>query len=196
MDLNFIIIDNFLDDPDRVRRDALSLDFDLIQESVPGVRTSAALVGDHQTEVETKIKTILGGEIVWDWTQASFKFQSCKEGTETWVHKDSPEEDQGEWSGVLYLTPDPNHDAGTAVYLPQDICYQYYLSHQEEYIYDETVPPEEFNHGAVLDMGAGNVYNRLVLYRCKVLDHSSIMPGFGNTLETSRLTQTFFFDVK
>ena len=71
MDLNFIIIDNFLDDPDRVRLDALSLDFDLIQESVPGVRTSSALVGDHQTEVETKIKTILGGEIVWDWTQAS-----------------------------------------------------------------------------------------------------------------------------
>ena len=31
MDLNFIIIDNFLDDPDSVRRDALSLDFDLIQ---------------------------------------------------------------------------------------------------------------------------------------------------------------------
>ncbi len=60
MDLNFIIIDNFLDDPDSVRRDALSLDFDLIQESVPGVRTSSALVGDHQTEVETKLKTIFG----------------------------------------------------------------------------------------------------------------------------------------
>ena len=66
MDLNFIIIDNFLDDPDRLRRDALSLDFDRIRESVPGVRSSSALVGDHQTEVETKLKTIFGGEIVWD----------------------------------------------------------------------------------------------------------------------------------
>ena len=55
---------------------------------------------------------------------------------------------------------------------------------------------EEFNHGSVIDMGAGNVYNRLVLYRGKVLEHSSIVPGFGKTLETSRLTQTFFFDVK
>jgi len=192
MDLNFIIIDNFLDDPDRVRRDALSLDFDLIQESVPGVRTSAALVGDHQTEVETKIKTILGGEIVWDWTQASFKFQSCQEGTETWIHKDSPEKDQGEWSGILYLNPNPNHDSGTACYLSPDIAYQYFLAHGM----DPETAPEDFAHGSIIDMGAGNVYNRLVLYRGKELYHSSILPGFGDTLETSRLTQTFWFDVK
>ena len=196
MDLNFIIIDNFLDDPDRVRLDALSLDFDLIQESVPGVRTSSALVGDHQTEVETKIKTILGGEIVWDWTQASFKFQSCKLGTKTWVHKDSPEEDQGEWAGILFLTPITNHDAGTACYLSKESCYQYYLDHQDEYSFEETISPEKFEYQPIIDMGAGNVYNRLVLYRGKVLDHSSILPGFGDTLETSRLTQTFFFDVK
>ena len=192
MDLNFIIVDNFLDDPDRVRLDALSLDFDLIQESVPGVRTSSALVGDHQTEVETKLKTILGGEIVWDWTQASFQFQSCQEETETWIHKDSPEENQGEWAGVLYLTPNPNHDSGTACYLSRDICYQYFLAHGM----DPETSFEEFNHGSVIDMGAGNNYNRLVLYRGKVLEHSSIKPGFGDTLETSRLTQTFFFDVK
>jgi len=192
MDLNFIIIDNFLDDPDRVRLDALSLDFDLIQESVPGVRTSSALVGDHQTEVETKLKTIFGGEIVWDWTQASFKFQSCQEGTETWIHKDSPEEDQGEWAGVLFLTPNANHDAGTACYLTKENCYQYFLAHGM----DPSTSFEEFNHGSVIDMGAGNVYNRLVLYRGKVLEHSSIVAGFGNTLETSRLTQTFWFNVK
>tara|TARA_B100001250_G_scaffold363264_1_gene342513 strand:+ start:80 stop:658 length:579 start_codon:yes stop_codon:yes gene_type:complete len=192
MDRNFIIIDNFLDDPDRARLDALSLDFDLIQESVPGARTSSALVGDHQTEVETKLKTILGGEIVWDWTQASFKFQSCQEGTETWIHKDSPEEGQGEWAGVLFLTPYPNHDSGTACYLSPDIAYQYFLAHGM----DPETAPEDFNHGSIIDMGAGNVYNRLVLYRGKELYHSSILPGFGDTLETSRLTQTFFFDVK
>ena len=187
MDLNFIIIDKFLDDPDRVRRDALSLDFDLIQESVPGVRTSSSLVGDHQTEVEPKIKTILRREIVWDWTQASFKFQSCKAGTNTWIHKDSPEEDQGEWAGILFLTPNPIHDAGTACYLKKEDCWQYHLDRETG---------EESDYYPVIDMGAGNIYNRLVLYRGKYLDHSSILPGFGETLETSRLTQTFFFDVK
>ena len=169
MDRNLIVIDNFLDDPDRIRFHALSLDFDRIQKSVPGVRSNTALGGDLQTEVETKLKTALGGEIVWDWTQDSFCFQSCQEGTETWVHIDSQGEDQGEWAAVLYLTPNPILDSGTGIWESPD---------------------------ADMNIGVGNVYNRLVAYRGKVLYHRSILPGFGNTLETSRLTQTFFFDVK
>ncbi len=168
MDRNLIVIDNFLDDPDRIRFHALSLDFDRIQKSVPGVR-SHRLGGDLQKEVETKLKTALGGEIVWDWTQDSFCFQSCQEGTETWVHVDSQGENQGEWAAVLYLTPNPILDSGTGIYESPD---------------------------ADMNIGVGNVYNRLVAYRGKVLYHRSILPGFGNTLETSRLTQTFFFDVK
>ena len=168
MDRNLIVIDNFLDDPDRIRFHALSLDFDRIQKSVPGVR-SHRLGGDLQKEVETKLKTALGGEIVWDWTQDTFCFQSCQEGTETWVHVDSQGENQGEWAAVLYLTPNPIIDSGTGIYESPD---------------------------ADMNIGVGNVYNRLVAYRGKVLYHRSILPGFGNTLETSRLTQTFFFDVK
>ena len=168
MDRNLIVIDNFLDDPDRIRFHALSLDFDRIQKSVPGVR-SHRLGGDLQKEVETKLKTAFGGEIVWDWTQDSFCFQSCQEGTETWVHVDSQGESQGEWAAVLYLTPNPILDSGTGIYESPD---------------------------ADMNIGVGNVYNRLVAYRGKVLYHRSILPGFGNTLETSRLTQTFFFDVK
>jgi len=168
MDRNLIVIDNFLDDPDRIRFHALSLDFDRIQKSVPGVR-SHRLGGDLQKEVETKLKTALGGEIVWDWTQDTFCFQSCQEGTETWVHVDSQGEDQGEWAAVLYLTPNPILDSGTGIYESPDTD---------------------------MNIGVGNIYNRLVAYRGKVLYHRSILPGFGNTLETSRLTQTFFFDVK
>tara|TARA_B100000902_G_scaffold94698_1_gene97572 strand:- start:2910 stop:3416 length:507 start_codon:yes stop_codon:yes gene_type:complete len=168
MDRNLIVIDNFLDDPDRIRFHALSLDFDRIQKSVPGVR-SHRLGGDLQKEVETKLKTALGGEIVWDWTQDTFCFQSCQEGTETWVHVDSQGENQGEWAAVLYLTPDPILDSGTGIYESPDTD---------------------------MNIGVGNIYNRLVAYRGKVLYHRSILPGFGNTLETSRLTQTFFFDVK
>ena len=100
MDRNLVVIDNFLDDPDRIRFHALSLDFDRIQKSVPGVR-SHRLGGDLQKEVETKLKTALGGEIVWDWTQDSFCFQSCQEGTETWVHVDSQGESQGEWNSII-----------------------------------------------------------------------------------------------
>ena len=169
MDRNLIIVDNFLDDPDRIRFHALGLDFNRYQVSVPGVR-SMRLGGALQTEVEDKLKIAFGcKEIIWDWTQDTLCFQSCMEGTETWVHKDSQGENQGEWAAVLYLTPNPVLDSGTGIF-------------------------ESPDHD--MNIGVGNVYNRLVAYRGKVLYHRSILPGFGNTLETSRLTQTFFFDVK
>ena len=169
MDRNLIIVDNFLDDPDKVRSIVLGLDFDRVQPSVPGVR-SHRVGGDLQIEVEDKLKVAFGcKEIIWDMTQDTLCFQSCMEGTETWVHKDSQGENQGEWAAVLYLTPNPVLDSGTGIF-------------------------ESPDHD--MNIGVGNVYNRLVAYRGKVLYHRSIVPGFGNTLETSRLTQTFFFDIK
>ena len=152
-----------------MRFHALNLDFDRVQPTVPGVR-SMRLGGALQTEVEDKLKIAFGcKEIIWDMTQDTLCFQSCMEGTETWIHKDSQGEDQGEWAAVLYLTPNPVLDSGTGVY-------------------------ESPDHD--MNIAVGNVYNRLVAYRGKMLYHRSIVPGFGNTLETSRLTQTFFFDVK
>ena len=169
MDRNLIIVDNFLDDPDKVRSIVLGLDFDRVQPSVPGVR-SHRVGGDLQIEVEDKLKVAFGcKEIIWDMTQDTLCFQSCTEGTETWVHRDSQGEKQGEWAAVLYLTPNPPLDSGTAIYE---------------------------NEESDMNIGVGNIYNRLGAYRGKVLYHRSILPGFGNTLETSRLTQTFFFDVK
>ena len=169
MDRNLIIVDNFLDDPDKVRSIVLGLDFDRVQPSVPGVR-SHRVGGDLQIEVEDKLKVAFGcKEIIWDMTQDTLCFQSCMEGTETWIHVDSQGENQGEWAAVLYLTPNPVLDSGTGIFARPD-------------------------HD--MNIGVGNVYNRLVAYRGKVLYHRSIVPGFGNTLETSRLTQTFFFDIK
>ena len=169
MDRNLIVIDNFLDDPDKVRSIVLGLDFNRYQVSVPGVR-SHRVGGDLQIEVEDKLKVAFGcKEIIWDMTQDTLCFQSCMEGTETWIHVDSQGENQGEWAAVLYLTPNPVLDSGTGIF-------------------------ESPDHD--MNIGVGNVYNRLVAYRGKVLYHRSIVPGFGNTLETSRLTQTFFFDVK
>lgn len=169
MDRNLIIVDNFLDDPDKVRSIVLGLDFDRVQPSVPGVR-SHRVGGALQIEVEDKLKVAFGcKEIIWDMTQDTLCFQSCMEGTETWIHVDSQGENQGEWAAVLYLTPNPVLDSGTGIF-------------------------ESPDHD--MNIGIGNVYNRLVAYRGKVLYHRSIVPGFGNTLETSRLTQTFFFDIK
>ena len=116
MDRNLVVIDNFLDDPDRLRFHALSLDFDRVQPSVPGVRTHR-LAGKYAEETEKKLKEALGcKEIIWDMSQDTFCFQSCVEGTQTWVHVDSQGENQGEWAAVLYLTPNAIVDSGTGIY--------------------------------------------------------------------------------
>ena len=54
MDRNLIVLDNFLDNPDYVRERALELEFNRVQDTVPGLR-SMRLGGDLQTEVELSL---------------------------------------------------------------------------------------------------------------------------------------------
>jgi hypothetical protein len=73
--------------------------------------------------------------------------------------------DDVEWAGVLFLTPGAPINSGTGIY----------------------------NEEKKLVTMMGNVYNRLILYR-GTLYHRSMIPGFGDSVETGRLTQVFFFD--
>ncbi|MAR18900.1 MAG: hypothetical protein CML44_05955 [Rhodobacteraceae bacterium] len=168
MDKNLIVIDNFLDNPDLIRQTALSLDYTYIQKNVPGSRSSKGLGGDLFYEIDAKFQKIFNAKIKWYWDNDTFYCQSCEEGTETWVHTDVCTD----WAAVLYLTPYPDVESGTGIYHKDD--------------------DDEWE----MNIAVGNVYNRLVAYRGKSLYHRSIVPGFGTTLETSRLTQVFFFDLE
>lgn len=78
--------------------------------------------------------------------------------------------DETDWAAVLYLTPDAPYESGTGIYA-------------------------DTGSDFALVTGIGNVYNRLVIYRGTML-HKSILPGFGNSKETGRLTQVFFFNTE
>mgnify|MGYP003323762301 FL=1 len=168
MDRNVIVVDNFLTYPDKIREVALSFDYSNIQESVPGVRSTNRAGGDYEDLVTERFRSIFGSDIEWAWNQDSFTFQLCKEGTKSWIHRDPV----AEWAAVLYLTPNAPIDSGTGIFHKKD--------------------DGEWE----LNVAIGNVYNRLVAYRGKMMYHSSIVSGFGDSLETGRLTQVFFFDVK
>ena len=165
MDRNVIVVDNFLDDPDRIRKIALDFDYSNVQKNVPGVRSTNRAGGDYEEKVTEKFREIFNSDIEWCWEQDSFCFQLCTEGTESWIHQDPV----AEWAAVLYLTPNAPLDSGTGIYAD---------------------PNSDMN------VAVGNMYNRLVAYRGKMMYHRSIVPGFGDSLETGRLTQVFFFDVK
>lgn len=161
MELNTLIIDNFLENPDVVRKSALSLDFKS-SGIFPGLRSDRADY-DYENYVKQKLEIVLNYKIK-EFVQDSFRFQICFNDADTWVHKD-----ETDWAGILYLTPNAPHEAGTGIY-------------------------EEDNNEWKLVTAIGNVYNRLALYNGRLF-HRSIMPGFGHNKETGRLTQVFFFNV-
>ena len=164
MDVNLIITDDFLANPDHVREQVLTIPFDRTG-TFPGSRSDAA-DEEYQRYVQQKISAIMGVKID-SWKMDSFSFQLCTEKVDTWVHKDQ----DAQWAGVLYLTPNAPPEAGTGIF---------------------TEPkPGEFELQDVV----ANKYNRLVLYRADLL-HRSLLTGFGNSVETGRLTQVFFFDIE
>lgn len=162
MKIATIIVDNFLDKPDIVRKSALELPFEATGP-YPGVRSDRA-ERDYEAYVKEKLEKILNLKIK-EFTIDSLRFQICLENAETWVHVD-----QTEWAAVLYLTPNAPLESGTGIYRDTGSSFE-------------------------LETGVGNVYNRIVIYRGDLL-HKSILPGFGNSKETGRLTQVFFFNTE
>jgi len=153
-----IIVDGFLDNPDKVRQSILNIDYP-VRGQFPGARSEHA-DPEYQNMIQEKIESILGFDVMF--TVDSFRFQLCLSHDKTWMHVD-----ESEWAGVLYLTPGAPINSGTGI----------------------------FDKDENLITMIGNVYNRLVIYRGNLM-HRSLIPGFGDSVESGRLTQVFFFKRK
>lgn len=177
MDINTVIIDNFLDKPDLVRDSVMQIAFDRFGQ-YPGLRSDRADY-DYEHYVQQKIEAMLNKKIQ-EFTSDSFAFQLCLEGDQTWIHMDH----DCEWAGVLYLTPDAPIAAGTGIF-----------RHSVSKIYKGPSEHASTNDDEwELITMIGNVYNRLVLYKAN-LYHRSLIAGFGSSKDTGRLTQVFFFNL-
>ena len=102
-------IDNFLDNPDKVREQVLTLDFYETGE-YPGHRSDGT-EKDYQKMVKDKLSEVLQFPVRFRMDRDCFRYQLCLEGSETWIHKDDTE-----WAGVLYLSPNPPVDGGTVIF--------------------------------------------------------------------------------
>lgn len=176
MKINTIIIDDFLDNPDIVRNSVLQIDISK-KGMYPGLRSDRA-DHDYANYVQQKIETVLNKSIL-GWEQDSLQFQLCLENEKTWLHCD-----ETEWAGILYLTPNAPVEAGTGIF-----------RHKKTQIFTGPNPNIDAKDESQWELitTIGNVYNRLVLYNGKMF-HRSIISGFGNSKETGRLTQVFFFN--
>ena len=183
-------IEKFYDDPDRIRKEALSFNYQSASESGgnwPGVRSQHInVIAPHIfKEFLERIYSVLG----WPPHKTSYfetQFQICKEGDgNSWIHQD----DFHEFThvGIIYLHPTPPPDSGTLTYSlkpeksPLDKGFKGWTHSKDN------SAPEFYN----IKERIQNVYNSAILYDPAEWHKSDTY--FGDTLENSRLTQVCFF---
>jgi len=187
-DTNLIVVDNFYEDPDKVREIALSQEFDTFG-TYPGGRTQPFMV----ESVENAIQNLLYpyGGFVTDWNVndgGTGRFQLTTKSMKSWIHYDNYR--NANWGGVLYLTPNAPVSGGTGFFKsPLDGS----LIGSKDNLIKHGDIQDDYSKWELVSQ-VGNVYNRLILFRSNQW-HSS-MEYFGDSYETGRLTQVFFLSTE
>ena len=183
MEKSIIVIDGFYNEPERIRNEALSMDFN-ITGNYPGNRTVPLPEGDVREFLERIIGTKID-EMSWNIGEYTGTYQFVPEGSNTWVHADR----HTDWSCIVYLHPNPKENSGTSFY-----------KHKEtgSVEWDDVFAGEVVeNDGDDWDKWirtdtVSNRFNRAVLFRGKMWHAAD--EYFGTTKEDARLFQTFFFN--
>jgi hypothetical protein len=183
MNVNLIIVDDFYNNPLQVRDYALSQEFG-VRGNYPGSRTQPYITDDIKTAIEYNMQ--FAGKITdfmnHDPNAAySGSFQITTSSDRTWIHADH----YNMWAAVCYLTPDAPHTGGTALYRHK--ASGQFRRDKEDYEGYDYTKWDKFDV-------VGNRFNRLVIYRGDLF-HASL-DYFGNSNETGRLFQTFFFNTE
>jgi len=111
-------------------------------------------------------------------------FQYIVEGTKTWVHADS----NNEYAAVIYLTPNAPKDSGTGFYKLKKTGIKFRSEDHKVDVSDYLNEDDWEMHHYI-----ENVYNRCIIYDAKYYHQAT--KYFGKTLNNSRLTQVFFFNL-
>ena len=180
-----LLVDDFLDEPDRVRALALSQTF--VKMHSAGVRTQAQFL--HLTPYREEFERLLGAAITnWDDNDANGRFQCCFASDPIPYHSDSQS-----YAGVLFLTPDAPISAGISFFRGR-------LTGLRSRSSDEEQMALTFGGGAEFDRDLweevdriSNVYNRLVLFNAHLAHGASAY--FCDKIENARLFQNFFFNL-
>jgi len=181
---SFLVVDNFYENPDEVRKFALSRTFHNHPEYHKGRRTDECY---RFAGLKERFEQLLGRKVInWEKYGTNGCFQYCIAGDQLVYHHDSQL-----YAGVLYLTPDAPPQTGTGLYRSKYTKKMKVPSAEHDMVFkngflDET----EFE---LVDV-VGNVYNRLILFDSHMIHAAS--KYFGTTKENSRLFQLFFFDLE
>lgn len=196
-----IIVDDFLTDPDSVRKFALSREFKADNNYFRGQRSTTVHLWPGMKET---LERLLGLRIRnWEKHTTNGVFQFCVGGDQIVYHSD-----HNTYAAVLYLTPDPPPEAGTTLYRSRKLkgrtveesCRMQGVACNDNSLFTAALAAQMYE-GKLLDPTAwevvdviGNRYNRLVIWDAKLVHSASCY--FGSTKENGRLFQMFFFDAE
>lgn len=202
------VVDNFFDDPYKIREFALSCDFQKMSGNYPGERTKM-LSEIHPSYFNSFCKKLFSlfyyyepnPNVIWNVEttfQKIYPFDDDKSSplNSGWIHSD---DSISLAAGVIYLNPKPNLDAGTSFYKLKDDVFDTsgvnYEMRNDLYA-NRKVDPDSYKKE--LDKLNGffdrtlevkNVFNRMAFY-------GSDTPHKENNFVASdtepRLTQVFF----
>jgi hypothetical protein len=182
--LSIIVVDDFLNDPDAVRKVALNQNFVKLHSA--GVRTEHSFLdlAPYRLRFEELLQKRLTN---WDDNAANGRFQCCFASDAIPYHTDSQSS-----AGVLFLSPGAPIEAGLSFFRGK-------LSGLRGRSRDPRLMELTFGGGAEFDRSrweevdrVGNMYNRLVLFNAQLAHGASAY--FGDNIANGRLFQNFFFN--
>lgn len=200
------IYDNFFEDPDAVRKYALSLNFTKHPGGVPGKRSDniVDLNPELYNTFQMKILNMFYGAGEYEVNINAFFQLTSGYYEEGWVHTDNTGLlDEPTVAGVIYLTPNAPLEAGTSVYSGNQYMGIVPINHQIkiDFYQDKQVDMSEYrlerdrnNSLYTKTLDVSNVYNRLFAYNTVQLHKENKF--FGTTAEDSRLTLVFFAKIE
>lgn len=188
-----IVVENFYDDPDSVRRFALSQTFFEEKEFYKGKRTKESFVPDW---LKPEFERLLGRKIS-EFTGANGIFQYCTAQDALVYHYDVQE-----YAAIVYLTPDAPHCTGTSTFKSKITGLTAAATPEDEQKHGLSIDElnaksfNNHNHYDKTNMELidtiGNVYNRLIIFNARSIHAAS--QYFGDNKENSRLFHLFFFN--
>ena len=181
-------MDNFYEDPDAIRKFALSHEYveGGFGRGFIGRRTEQQFLFPGLKE---RFEEIIGMKITeWESHGMNGRFQNAHAGEPLVWHCDSQK-----WGGMLYLTPNAPYQCGTTLYAHKQTRARSYYDEGWDAAWKD-IPGDSHLDGTPFEPVdvLGNVYNRLVIFDASNIHSAS--EYFGTVMENSRLWQMFFFD--
>ena len=186
-----IIVENFYEDADEVRKFALSQDFGL-SGNYPGRRTKSFTNEDIKNFLQDCVYPF-GGKLTYfdmdgdDPQNANGSFQYTLSFDKSWMHTDG----HTNWAGLVYLTPSAPISAGTGLFRYESG--ERWAGENLEDRIDFGNISQDKTKWEQLD-NFGNIYNRLIIFNSK--HYHTSLDYFGSDVENGRLFQLFFFSTE